>query len=190
MIEKMKIFSVVFFVLISSFSIAKDESKYPVSQIPEELKKEMYAVVRESHERFEILSVNQSRHYIHKVITIFNDKAKRYAQEYIGYDKMDKVNFINARVYDADGNVIKKLKNSEIADRSAFDGFSLFSDNRLKEIDLAQGQYPYTVDIEYEVEKKFLYSIPSFELYFDDEVSQQLTAFEISYRVCKINCVS
>jgi hypothetical protein len=181
MIEIMKVFSVVFFVLASSFSIAKDESKYPVSQIPEVLKKEMYAVVRESHERFEILSVNQSRHYVHRVITILNDKAKRYAQEYIGYDKMEKVNFINARVYDADGNVIKKLKNSEIADRSAFDGFSLFSDNRLKEFDLAQGQYPYTVDIEYEVEKKFLYSIPSFELYFDDEVSQQLTTFEISY---------
>lgn len=160
---------------------AKDEPKYPVSQIPEELKKGMYAVVRENRERFDILSVRQSRHYIHKVITIFNGEAKRYAHEYIGYDKMEKINFINARVYDAQGYLLKKLKNNEISDHSAFDGFSLFSDNRLKEVDLTQAQYPYTVDIEYEVEKNYLYSIPSFELYFDDEVSLQLTTFEINY---------
>ncbi|MFM7850391.1 MAG: DUF3857 domain-containing transglutaminase family protein, partial [Flammeovirgaceae bacterium] len=166
---------------VTNFCQAKDEPKYPVSQIPEELKRGMYAVVRESHERFEILSVKQSRYYLHKVITIFKGEAKRYAQEYIGYDKMEKINFINAKVYNAQGDLIKKLKSNEIADRSAFDGFSLFSDNRLKEFDLAQVQYPYTVDIEYEVEKNYLYSIPSFELYFDDEVSLQLTTFEISY---------
>lgn len=169
------------FFVATNFCQAKDEPKYPVSQIPEELKKGMYAVVRESHERFEILSVKQSRYYLHKVITIFKGEAKRYAQEYIGYDKMEKINFINAKVYNAQGDLIKKLKSNEIADRSAFDGFSLFSDNRLKEFDLAQVQYPYTVDIEYEVEKNYLYSIPSFELYFDDEVSLQLTTFEISY---------
>ncbi|MFM8914262.1 MAG: DUF3857 domain-containing protein, partial [Flammeovirgaceae bacterium] len=140
----MKTTVVLFLVVVATFCQAKDEPKYPVSQIPEELKKGMYAVVRESHERFEILSIKQSRHYIHKVITIFKGEAKRYAQEYIGYDKMEKINFINARVYDAQGNLVKKLKNNEIADHSAFDGFSLFSDNRLKEFDLTQAQYPYT----------------------------------------------
>jgi hypothetical protein len=176
----MRICAFLFFVA-TTVCQAKDEPKYPVSQIPEELKKGMYAVVRESHERFEILSVKQSRYYLHKVITIFNGEARRYAEEYIGYDKMEKINFINARVYNAQGDLIKKLKSNEIADRSAFDGFSLFSDNRLKEFDLAQVRYPYTVDIEYEVEKNYLYSIPSFELYFDDEVSLQLTTFEIGY---------
>lgn len=177
----MRASTLLFFVFVATFCQAKDEPKYPVSQISEDLKKGMYAVVRESHERFEILSVRQSRHYIHKVITIFNGEAKRYAQEYVEYDKMEKINFINARVYDASGSLIRKLKNSEISDHSAFDGFSLFSDNRLKEFDLTQVQYPYTVDIEYEVEKNYLYSIPSFELYFDDEVSLQLSTFEINY---------
>lgn len=176
----MRICAFLFFV-VATFCQAKDEPKYPVSQIPEELKKGMYAVVRESHERFEILSVKQSRYYLHKVITIFNGEARRYAEEYIGYDKMERINYINAKVYNAQGDLIKKLKNNEIADRSSFDGFSLFSDNRIKEFDLAQIQYPYTVDIEYEVDKNYLYSIPSFELYYDDEVSLQLTTFELSY---------
>jgi Domain of Unknown Function with PDB structure (DUF3857)/Transglutaminase-like superfamily len=178
----MKRLSALFFLTSLSLHLfAKDDPKYPVSKIPEELKKGMYAVVRESHERFEIISVKQSKHYIHKVITIFNNKANRYANEIIGYDKLIKVTSINARIYDGEGNVIKKVKNSEIADRSAYDGFSLFSDYRIKELDLTHGQYPYTIDIEYEIANSYLYSIPSFELYFDDEVSQQLTTYELTY---------
>jgi hypothetical protein len=179
----MKGFLTIAFFVVCKCLQAKDEPKYPVSQIPEDLKKGMYAVIRESHERFEIISTKQSKHYIHKVITILNSKAKRYAEDQVGYDKLTKVLYINAKVYDAEGNLIRKVKNSEIADRSAYDGFSLFSDNRLKELDLTQGQYPYTIDIEYEIEKNFLYSIPSFELYSDDEVSQQITSFELTYPV-------
>lgn len=174
--------TITFWVAFGSLN-AKDDPKYPVNQIPENLKKGMYAVVRESHERFEIISTKQSKHYIHKVITILNSKAKRYAEEQVGYDKLTKVLYINAKVYDAEGNLIRKVKNSEIADRSAYDGFSLFSDNRLKELDLTQSQYPYTIDLEYEIENSFLYSIPSFELFMDDEISQQLTSFEVIYPV-------
>jgi len=161
--------------------LAKDDPKFPVSQIPEELKKGMYGVVRVSEERFEIISQRESRHYVHKVITILNAKAKRYAEEQIVYDKMQKITLLNARVYNAEGELIKKLKNSDIVDRSAFDGFSLFNDNRVKDIDLSQGSYPYTVEFEYQIDKSYLYSIPSLELYFDDEVSQQQLKFSVVY---------
>jgi hypothetical protein len=179
----MKGFLTIAFFVVCKCLQAKDEPRYPVSQIPEDLKKGMYAVIRESHERFEIISTKQSKHYIHKVITILNSKAKRYAEEQVGYDKLTKVLYINAKVYDAEGNLIRKVKNSEIADRSAYDGFSLYSENRLKELDLTQSQYPYTIDLEYEIENSFLYSIPSFELFMDDEMSEQLTSFEVIYPV-------
>ncbi|MFM6347468.1 MAG: hypothetical protein ACKPFK_20295, partial [Dolichospermum sp.] len=73
----MKGFLTIAFFVVCKCLQAKDEPKYPVSQIPEDLKKGMYAVIRESHERFEIISTKQSKHYIHKVITILNSKAKR-----------------------------------------------------------------------------------------------------------------
>jgi transglutaminase-like putative cysteine protease len=178
----MKRISTLFFLTSLSLHLfAKDDPKYPVSQIPENLKKGMYAVIRESHERFEIVSSSQSKYYVHKVITILNSKARSLAEESIDYDKYTKVNILTAKVYDAEGNLIKKIKNSEIQDRSAFDGFSLFSDNRLKELDLRQAQYPYTIEIEYEQENNFLFYIPSVYLYNDDEVSVQIASYEITY---------
>jgi transglutaminase-like putative cysteine protease len=179
----MKRFLLFFFIAIGSLLHAKDDPKYPVSAIPENLKEGMYAVVREDFSRFEILAANKSRHYIHKVITILNEKGKAYASDAIGYDKMEKVLSVSAYIYDAQGSLIKKLKNNEIIDRSSYDGFSLYSDNRVKLIDLSQSSYPYTVEFEYETEMKYLYLIPAFYLYSDDEVSIQKTSYEVHYPV-------
>jgi transglutaminase-like putative cysteine protease len=168
--------------LISVFCIqvyAKDKPKYPVSAIPENLKEGMYAVIREDFSRFEILAINRSRYHVHKVITILNENGKAYASEVVGYDKMEKVISISAYVYDAQGELIKKLKTSEIIDRSSYDG--LFSDARVKIFDLSQSTYPYTVELQYEIEKKYLYSIPSYYPYMDDEVSIQKKTFEVAY---------
>ena len=162
---------------------AEDNPKYPVNAIPENMKEGMYAVIREDYSRFEILAINKSRHYVHQVITILNEKGKSYAFSSIRYDKLEKIISIAAYVYDAQGSLIKKLKNSEIADRSAYDGFSLFTDNRLKQIDLTQSTYPYTVEFEYETEMKYLYSIPAYFQYTDDEVSIQKKEFEVIYPI-------
>jgi hypothetical protein len=172
------------FILVSSHQLfSKDELSYPVSQIPEKLKNGMYAVVREKHERFEIVSINQSKYYCRQVITILNSRAKRLAMETIGYDKLIKLDILTARSYDAEGRLIKKLKSNEIKDYSAFDGFSLFSDNRYKILDLTHAIYPYTIEIEYETISNYLYSIPAFVPYFDDEVSSQLISYELIYPV-------
>ena len=160
---------------------AQGKPKYPVNAIPENLKVGMYAVVREDFSRFEILAINKSRIYVHKAITILNEKGKNYASETIGYDKIEKIISFSAYVYDAQGELIKKLKNNEVVDRSAFDGISLFTDNRVKSFDLSQNTYPYTIEFEYETEMKYLYSIPSFIFYTDDEVSIQTKTYEVIY---------
>ena len=79
-----------------------------------------------------------------------------------------------------DGNVLKKLKTSDIYDQSQYDG-SLFSDNRLKVADLSQGTYPYTVEFEYEIEQKALLHAPGFELYTDDEISIEKSTYTLVY---------
>ncbi len=86
-----------------------------------------------------------------------------------------------ANVYDAQGNLIKKLKQSEIVDQSAISGYSLFEDTRVKYADLSQTTYPYTVEYEYTLSMRYLYSIPDFYLYNDDEVATQKEKFVIIY---------
>jgi transglutaminase-like putative cysteine protease len=145
------------------------------------MKTGMYAVIREQELRFEINSVSSSTTYYRIVITILNSNAKNYGKEVIGYDKFNVVKSFKGVAYDADGNVIKKLKQSDIYDQSAFDGFSLYSDNRLKRADLSQGTYPYTVEFEYETEQKCLFFIPDFSLYEDDEISIQKSKYTLVY---------
>jgi hypothetical protein len=135
--------------------------KYPVSAIPAELKENVDVVIREDEMRFKILAKNRATHYVHHVITILNENGNDYATQIVGYDKLIRVVDFNGYVYDAFGKQIKRLKNSDIYDQASFDGFSLFSDSRLKAANLAQANYPYTVEFEYELEIKFLYSIPS-----------------------------
>lgn len=160
---------------------AKELPKYPVSTIREELKKDMYAVVRKEEVKIHINSTSSLTRYYYLAVTILNPNGKRLAQLGIYYDKLTSIKSIKASIYDAAGSEIKKIKNSEFQDMSAVDGGTMFSDDRYKFIDVTQNTYPYTVEFEYEVEEKKLYEIPDFFLYDDDEVSYEKNCFSIIY---------
>jgi len=168
------------FILSWQLIVAKDEPKYPVSAIPAELKENVNVVVREEVTRFRILSKNSANLYVHQALTIFNEKGNRFAKEIIGYDKLTKIVEMNAYAYDANGKQIKRLKKSEIYDQAVFDGMTLFSDDRLKRLDLTQATYPYTVEFEYEIEFKFLYYIPS-AAWGGENISHEQASYQLIY---------
>lgn len=167
--------------LIFVCTIAKEDPKYPVKDIPEDLKKDVNVVFRENKKVITILAKNKATLYHYQVITILNEKGKRYASEVIGYNKLSKVSYFRGSAYDAQGNVIKKLKSSEIYDQSAFDGFSLYSDYRLKAADLSQVTYPYTVEFEYEIEYKYLYGIEGMTPIPNEKISVQRASYRLTY---------
>jgi transglutaminase-like putative cysteine protease len=173
----------IFFLCVCSCYVAfsKDEPKFPVSAIPEELKKDVNIIFREDQMTFTIHSKSRATYRVYQAITILNQNGSGYAKERIGYDKLSKITSIKASVYDAYGSLIRRLKNSEIYDQSAFDGFSLYSDNRLKSIDLSHGTYPYTVEFEYEVELKYLFHIPGFYVLGSEKASVQHSFYKLIF---------
>jgi len=183
-------------ILLSLFILSYGaDPKYPVSAIPEELKKDVNVVVREDKMVYTITSRSTASLHVLMVATIFNSNGSRYAQRAVGYNKLSKVTGIKANVYDAAGNLIRKAKPSEIIDRSAYDGFSLYSDNRYKAVDLTQGSYPYTIEFEYQIDYKFLYSIGETYLISGEKVSVQHVSYQLifpsglapRYKVLNIN---
>lgn len=168
-------------ILVSALKVSAGDPKFPVSAIPEELKKNVDAVLRQDEMKFTIQSKSRATLWVYKAITIFNDKAKDHATEVVSYDKLTKITSFKAIVYDASGEVIKKLKSSEIYDQSAFDGVSLYSDNRIKVADLTQPVYPYTVEFEYEVDFKYLFMIPGFVLLPEERLSVEHSSYELVY---------
>lgn len=166
--------------LMALMTEAKD-IKYPVSSIPEALKKNVNVVIREDETIVRILSRKSSTVHIHFVATIFNANAQDYATRYVYYDKHRKVRDLKAFVYNAEGALTKKLKSSEIADHSAFDGISLFTDNRIKVIDISSASYPYTVEYEYDIDYGYLYSIDGSTVISSEKMSVEHFTYEVSY---------
>ncbi len=113
----------------------------------------------------------------------------------MGYDKLSKITSFKGASYDPAGKLIRRLKSSEIYDQSAFDGFSLYSDNRLKAAQLGHGSYPYTVVFEYEIEYRYLFMIPNFRIIPAQKVAVEKSQFQIhyppslkpKYKVCNFN---
>lgn len=168
-------------ILVKALITFGADPKFPVSAIPEELKKNVDVVFRQNEKKFTIQSKSRATLWVYKAITIFNDKGKDHATEVVDYDKLTKITSFKAVAYDASGQVIKKLKSSEIYDQSAFDGSALFSDDRLKAADLTQAVYPYTVEFEYEVDFKYLFIIPGFVLLPEERLSIEHSSYELIY---------
>jgi len=158
---------------------ARDPARYAVSDIPEDLRKGSHAVIREDLMYFTIHSKSTASLHVRMVVTIFNENAKRFAKQAVWYDKLRKITSFKAQALDADGNEIKRLRNNEFTDQSAFEG--MFSDNRVKIADLTQGRYPYTAEFEYEVEYKFLYDIVGSAINQHEDVAVQHAVYQLNF---------
>ena len=148
------------FLLILLFPLSMS-GQYRVSEIPAELKKNANAVIRSDVRSFDVTSKSSARFKRKAVITILNAKAKWLSDVVVGYDKLSRVKFNSAYIYDENGKQVYKLKKADIGDQSSISGFSVYEDNRLKYLELYRPTYPYTIAFEYETTYEFLYGIPN-----------------------------
>ncbi len=125
---------------------------YSVASPPEALTAGADAVVREHHTSFTVLSAGKGVQKVQYRITILNKKAADQARLVVHYDKLNKVKEINGKAFDAAGKEIMKLRKRDIEDRSNFQSYSVFEDNRIKTAAFAIHTYPYSVWWEYEIE--------------------------------------
>lgn len=128
------------------------EQDYSISEIPDELKKDAMAVIRKNNTILFIESPARITLSVQYVITILNDKGKNYGNLYIFYDKFSHIKKVNGNVYSKDGLQIRKIRNSDFRDQSYYSDYTLYSDNRVKYIEITSNNYPYTVEYEYEIE--------------------------------------
>jgi len=138
------------FILNLSTWAKKKEIKYPVSTISEELRKNANTVVRLDKTTFSVESIKKATLKNHEVITILNKSGEHASKKIIHYDKLIQLKSFKISIYNADGKLIKRAKNSEIKDYSATSGGTLFDDNRVKYYEALQNEYPFTIEYEYE----------------------------------------
>ncbi len=152
---------------------------YDVANIPDHLKEDAIAVIRERHETFEVRSERRASYTERRVITILERRAEGLADLYVQYDDFRRVSNLSGTIYDAKGNKIRDLRSREFMDRSAASSFSLYEDNRLIYTDIYQSQLPFTVEFEYEVDYRRGFFFPDWFPQMVAGVSVQQTSFTL-----------
>jgi Domain of Unknown Function with PDB structure (DUF3857)/Transglutaminase-like superfamily len=126
---------------------------YSTALIPDSLRKDTRAVLRDEEEILEIKSPGKAVLRDHSIYTVLNSNGDHLGSFSVGYDKFNSVSDVSGVLYDSLGKVIRKAKRRDMQDRSYEDGFSLATDARYLEHNFYCQVYPYTVDYQEEVEK-------------------------------------
>lgn len=143
--------------MVLAFGFSLKAQDYSVNSIPNELKEGAYAVIRKNDQTVDFLKYNQAKYSSEFVVTVLNESGLKYAYETITYRKSTKINKFEASLYDANGKLIRKLRNRDLKDVSADDGFSLFIDTRIQYYEFTPTTYPFT--IKYNIEYTFTTTI-------------------------------
>ena len=169
----------IFCLLLSNTSFAGHEKRYPVSAIPDSLKKSAVAVIRNERIVFDIKNIQKATMRVTYVVTILKKAGIQHSYFVEDYDRFKKVSILKGVVYDAAGDIAKKIKSDDIHDVSMTSGSSLFVDNRLKAIDPEYLKLPFTVEYVYEVNYNGLLNYPDWYVYKDYNVSVQHASFTL-----------
>ncbi len=137
----------VFLLFIGFLSVnsVKADMPYAISNIPDSLSQNANSVIRKDINYIDIKSKKEYTHERELAVSIFNRKSSYdvYFQHY--HQQYGKIISLTASIYDAKGNLVRKIDKKEIKDESAVSSFSIYEDSRVKYIEINYGTYPYTV---------------------------------------------
>ena len=150
-----------FFTSVCFYSFSQTESAYNSFTVPIELKTKANAVVRYESKTVEILDYKKISIKKKRIVTIFNKYGNRHINAVEFYDDLREVKDMEAHIYDASGEEIKKIKERDFIDASAVSDFSIYEDDRVKYLKYVPLEYPYTVEYTSEVVYKSTAFFPS-----------------------------
>ncbi len=151
------------FLLLPCLLFSQDKPEYAAILIPPDLLENANAVIRNQRIQFEVETPGTAVYKEHRVVTLFNDNS-HYDYLIVHYNPHNKLGRLNGKIYDAMGNLVRKIGKKEIRDESAISSISVYDDNRVRYIDVNYSDYPFTVEFEYEMDYNDLLSYPSWRV--------------------------
>jgi len=158
---------------------ASENPNWAVSSIPAELKQKANAIIRLSEVTLTVSANGEAEEKIHIVTTIMNENGDYMGNLVEYYDKYTSVSGLEGIVFDQNGKKIKKIKADEFLDVSAISGFSIYEDNRKKVAYPKVGNYPYTVEYEYQIKHKKFMVLPGWYVFPDYNVAIQKSVYTL-----------
>ncbi|HWK06088.1 MAG TPA: DUF3857 domain-containing protein [Puia sp.] len=152
---------------------------YNALLIPDSLKKNARAVVREDEFILEIKSPAKAVTKEHHVYTILNENGDNIGGFTSSYGKFNSISSITLTLYDAMGKELKRVKKKDMEDRSAVSEGTLMDDYRYKEYNFYYKVYPYTVDCQQEDEHTSILDFDDWIPLYNSGISTQHSKYVI-----------
>lgn len=153
---------------------------FSILSIPENLKENSNAVVRLSQKDIVISSKQSMNVFSKDVVTVLNAKGLSNLNLSEYFDKTTKVKSIEAIIYNALGQEIKKIKRKDFSENSVSEG-SIISDARVIYLNYTPVSYPFTIVFSSEVESSNTSFIPSWYPIPNTFVSVEKSEIKITY---------
>lgn len=152
---------------------------YTVNTIPDSLKKNANAVIRDLNMNYIQSDAKSATFSVNKAVTILNRKGDDYAHFVISTDKFSELTKFSGILLDATGKVIKKIKKGDLVYSSLeFDSFTTGSFNIYYECQ--SPSYPFTIQYTYEVkDKNGILGYPSFYPITGVNIAVENTSFRL-----------
>jgi len=152
---------------------------YPVSGIPENLKKNANVVVRKDFTSAQINKIDEIKYQYNTITTVLNKDGNEQAVIYIPYNKQRRISNLKVTIYDEAGKKIKTASKSDFQDVANNPQGVFYSDNRTLVYSYTPVQYPYTVDFSYEANDENTVFIPDFVPFTSVKTSLEEAQFKI-----------
>lgn len=143
---KRQIISAIFVLKVVFFSALFAQEIHSLQAIEPDLLMNANAVIRYSSKSVELKSEDQISVSETTVITVLNKKGLVAIQPWVFYDNDTFVEFLEAQIYDKNGERVRRFVEKDFQDVSA-SGSRLYSDNRLKLLDFTPAFYPFTFEL-------------------------------------------
>lgn len=161
---------------VTSFYYAQN---YPVAAIPENLKKNAGAVMRNENTTVEINKIDDIVYKKSSVITVLSKDAINYSLPRISYEKGDNVSNVKVVIYDEKGAKVKSYSKSDFTDIAANPQGTFYSNSRMLVLPFTSSSFPYTVEFSYELGNENTVFIPDFIPFYDYNISLEESNFRI-----------
>lgn len=135
--------------ILSASAVASAQTAWTTANIADSLKKDAYSVVRDYKVEVTATSPMQMTTRYHKVVTILNKKGDDHAQWSYPTSSFTQITSFSGKIYNENGSVRTKLKRGDIHTSQLSE--HLASDNQHNYLDLSEQDYPYTIELDWEV---------------------------------------
>lgn len=168
-------------VLMSFYSFGQKKLNVSATDVSDDLKKDAHKIIVDRTESVDIINQNILRNTSSETILILDKEGVKSVDLSLYYDKLRKIKSLETKIYNAGGELIKTFREKDFSDASIADGFSIFTDDRIKYINLEHYQYPFFIKFDYEIEQANTISIPSFAPIQNEGDKVLNTSFTLRY---------